>query len=56
VVDGVEGQPGWRLPFWGGCWGGVHGSGLLFAGAGVCVSGLHVAVDFGWVEDEAAEW
>jgi len=22
----------------------------------VCVSGLHVAVDFGWVEDEAAEW
>ena len=59
-VDGVEGQPGGRLPLWcgcrGGCWGGVHGSGLLVVGAGVCVSGLHVAVDFGRVEDEAAEW
>ncbi len=54
-MDEVEWQPGCRLPLWG-CLGGVHGSSLLSASGGVCVSGLHVAIDFCRVEDEAAKW
>lgn len=52
----VEWQPGCRLPFEWGYLAGVHGSGLLSASGGVCVSGLHVAIDFCRVEDKAPKW